>query len=124
MRKRVTTVRERGRERELEKETGNEWKMEREGSGERTRLIIQHYPCSLFMALLEQPVEAIYTHTVGTGCSLKYSSPGKLQPKKQGKQQDKRDYILIRERVGYESEVDGKKETESSHEKKMRQRET
>lgn len=37
------------------------------------------------MALLEQPVEAIYTHTVGTGCSLKYSSPGKFQPKKQGK---------------------------------------
>ncbi len=26
----------------------------------------------------------IYTHTVGTGCSLKYSSPGKFQPKKQG----------------------------------------
>lgn len=36
---------------------------ERERSGERMRLIIQHYPCSLFMALLEQPAEAIYTHT-------------------------------------------------------------
>lgn len=88
MRKRVTTVSERGRERELKKETESEWKMERKGSGERMCLIIQHYPCSLFMALLEQPVEAIYTHTVGTGCSLKYSSPGKFHPKKQGKQEE------------------------------------
>lgn len=45
-----------------------------DGEGEKWRekcLIIQHYPCSLFMALLEEPVETIYTHTVGTGCSLK-----------------------------------------------------
>lgn len=90
---------ERQRERELKEETEGqrEWKMEREGSGERMCLIIQHYPCSLFMALLEQPVEAIYTHTVGRGCSLKYSSPGKFQPKKQRKHKEKRDYILIRE---------------------------
>lgn len=48
------------------------------------------------MALSEQPVETIYTHTVGTGGSLKYTSPGKFQPKKQAKQEEKRDYILIR----------------------------
>lgn len=45
--------------------------MKKEGSGERMCLIIQHYPCSLFMGLLKHPVEAIYTHTVGTGGSLK-----------------------------------------------------
>lgn len=84
-------------ERELKEETERERMTERERSGERMCLIIQHYPCSLFMALLEQPVEAIYTHTVGTGSSLKYSSPGKFQPKKQGEQEEKRDYILIRE---------------------------
>lgn len=83
MRRRVTTVRER--------------KTERERSGERMCLIIQHYPCSLFMVLLEQPGETIYTRTVGAACSLKYSSPGKFQPKRQGKQEEKRDYILIRE---------------------------
>lgn len=53
---------------ERERESDNilkqsERMMERERSGERMCLIIQHYPCSLFMALLEQPVEAIYTHT-------------------------------------------------------------
>lgn len=34
------------------------------GYGERERmcLIIQHYPCSLFMALLEEPVETLYTY--------------------------------------------------------------
>lgn len=53
-------------ERELRQETERD-----DGEGERWRertcLIIQHYPCSLFMALLEQPAEAIYTHTVGHG---------------------------------------------------------
>lgn len=88
----MTTVGERASLRRKQRERMTE----RERSEERMCLIIQHYPCSLFMALLEQPVEAIYTHTVGTGCSLKYSSQGKFQPKKQGKQEEKRDYILIR----------------------------
>lgn len=39
----------------------------------------------------------IYTHTVGSGCSLKYSSQGKFQPKKTGQPEEKRDYILISE---------------------------
>lgn len=62
--------------------------MKRERGGERMCLIIQHYPCSLFMALLKQPVAAIYTHTVGMGCSLKYSSQGKFQPKELGKPEE------------------------------------
>lgn len=82
------------------KHKGRNKKMIRRGnskrSGRRMCLIIQHYPCSLFMALLEQPVAAIYTQTVGTSCSLKYNTPGKIQPKKQRKREEKPDYILIR----------------------------
>jgi len=66
--------------RQLKKETHRVGDVEKERSEERMCLIIQHYPCSLFMALLRQPVEAIYTHTVD--CTVKYNSQGKFHPKK------------------------------------------
>lgn len=81
------------------------------------------------MALLEQPVAAIYTQTVGTACSLKCSSPGKIQTKKHRKREEKRDYKLIRDaqRRGDDEEREGmtrqrrkNKETELPRRRKMR----
>lgn len=50
------------------------------------------------MALLERPVGTIYT--VGTGCSLKYSSPGKFrQPTPPHKKKRKCEYVLIKRKA-------------------------
>lgn len=43
-------------------------------------LIIQHYPCSLFMALLRKPAEAIYAHAICAGCSLKVQLTREVSP--------------------------------------------
>lgn len=102
--------RERWWERELQQlERGKlkeETEREENREGEKWRENVFNYSALPMFSIYGPFKEAsgsyiyIHTHTVGTGCSLKYSSPGKFQPKKQGKHKEKCDKILIREMHG------------------------
>lgn len=85
------------RERELQQlERGAERERgEREGGEEReAEENVFNYSAlpvfSIYGPFREASRNYIYTRTVGTGSSLKYSSPGKFQPQKQGKGERRR----------------------------------